>query len=120
MDREEKICNYLIDLLGYFCPIKWHKSKHNSICIKFKDTRLGSIRIANHKVRGKYNYKYNIDSRDETKMIMSYIRFIVNDLNDKALNINYVPNKYIVYNRYKKIYIEVFGYEEYKRFILRK
>jgi hypothetical protein len=38
----------------------WHKATTGSVYIRFKDNRLGSIRIGDHKGISKYKYKYNI------------------------------------------------------------
>lgn len=38
----------------------WHKANAGSVYIRFEDNRMGSIRIANHKERDRYKYKFNI------------------------------------------------------------
>lgn len=40
----------------------WHKATTNSIYIRFKDNRIGSIRIADHEGRDKLKYKFNLRS----------------------------------------------------------
>ena len=55
----------LLKELKSYGIIDWHKSLHDSRYIKFRDCRLGSIRIANHPGRQKYNYTYEISTDDE-------------------------------------------------------
>jgi len=41
----------------------WHNSEtSNSVYIRFKDSRMGSIRISDHKGKSKYKYKFNMRS----------------------------------------------------------
>lgn len=59
-----QIANNIIDELNKL-NIKsyiWYKAKTGSIYIRFDECLLGSIRIADHEGRQKYNYKYNIRS----------------------------------------------------------
>jgi hypothetical protein len=40
----------------------WHKATSNSVYIRFKDSRIGSIRLADHTGRSKLKYKFNLRS----------------------------------------------------------
>lgn len=40
----------------------WHNATHGSAYIRFEDSRIGSIRIADHKGRKHLNYRWNIRS----------------------------------------------------------
>lgn len=44
---------------GIKCYI-YHQSKYNSVYVKFEDERMRSVRIADHKGREKYKYKFNL------------------------------------------------------------
>ena len=44
----KKVNDTFMSVLKPYGALEWHKSKYNSYYIKFKDTRLGSIRIADH------------------------------------------------------------------------
>ena len=60
--KTESISNDVLSALieqGVECYI-WHKATTGSIYIRFKDVRVGSIRIADHKGRSKLKYKYNL------------------------------------------------------------
>lgn len=67
----EHIANRLLKLLnreGLGAYI-WHKATTKSCYIRFEDSRLGSIRIADHNGREKYQYKFNV----RTDISRSYI-----------------------------------------------
>lgn len=112
-----KIFETLYNRLEEYGAIKWHKSLNKSYYIKFKDVRLGSIRIADHKGRNKYNYTYEIYQND--KDIECKIEKIVNQIMDKSKRIyNFNPKKFIVF--YINNYIEVENLREYKEVIFKK
>lgn len=95
--------------------IKWHTSKTNSIYIKFKDVRLGSIRISDHKGRKKYNYTYELTNTNTIETVNNVIQLIKEK--SKTLS-NFDPEKYIVYSSRERCYLEVSNYETYKDYIL--
>jgi hypothetical protein len=45
--------------LGVDCYI-YHVSKHGSTYIRFKDARIGSVRVGDHESLDKYNYKFSL------------------------------------------------------------
>jgi len=58
----KKLANRVIKRLqeeGVECYL-WHATK--SAYIRFKDSRIGSIRLGDHKGRSQYSYKWNIRS----------------------------------------------------------
>ena len=40
----------------------WHAANTGSAYIRFKDCRIGSVRLGNHKGRSQYSYRWNIRS----------------------------------------------------------
>lgn len=117
--REIDISNILLDRLQSFGAIKWHKSLNHSFYIKFRDIRLGSIRISNHRSRERYHYTYEIFVKD--KDIERRIEEIVEGITMKAKWIkNFDPEKFIVFDVDERIYIEVENFSEYKNHILKK
>lgn len=109
--------NKLLELLKDYGSILWHKSKDNSIYIKFKDTRLGSIRISDHSGRDKYNYTYEIFV-NEVNNIDEKINEIVNNIICKSKKIpNFNNKKFIVY--LNGTYADVKNFKQYKKCILR-
>jgi len=113
------ISNVLVESLKNYGSIKWHKNSNHSFYIKFRDVRLGSIRIANHRGRDRYHYTYEIFKSD--KDIERKIDDIVNAVIDKSQRIyNFDPEKYIVFDIKERKYKEVNGFREYKEAILNK
>ena len=58
----QDLCNKVVQTLndiGIECYI-WHKATTGSCYIRFKDNRIGSIRIGDHDGRDKLKYKWNI------------------------------------------------------------
>lgn len=111
------ITKHLLKELKEFGAIDWHESKHSSRYIKFKDTRLGSIRIADHKGRSKYSYTYeltDISTEEEINEVINSIKF-------KSMTINGFDQKnFIVYNSKIRAYITLSTFKEYKDYVLRK
>jgi hypothetical protein len=52
---------YLLNNLRHLGAIKWH-SNTTSFYIKFRDIRIGSVRLSNHNSRERYNYTYEYKS----------------------------------------------------------
>ena len=77
--KELYISDVLVESLKDYGAIKWHKNDNHSFYIKFRDVRLGSIRIANHKGRNKYHYTYEIykDDKDIERKIDDTIHSII-------------------------------------------
>lgn len=117
--NELSISNVLYEKLKNYGAIKWHKNENHSFYIKFKDTRLGSIRIANHGGRSRYNYKYEIITvRDN---VNKKINEITSSIINKSLTIqNFDPNKYVIYDPVKKTYKEISCFVEYRDRIKKK
>lgn len=116
--REIDISNALVDRLESFGAIKWYKNDNHSFYIKFRDVRLGSIRIANHRGRERYHYTFEIFVND--KDIESRIEEIVETVMRKAKFIRgFDPEKFVVFDSESRQYIEVADFAEYKRHILK-
>lgn len=117
--REIDISNILVERLHSLGAIKWHKNKNHSFYIKFKDVRLGSIRIANHRGREQYHYTFEIFVSD--KDLEQKIEEIVESVKMKAKRITgFDSEKYIVFDTEARQYIEVDNFEEYKNYILKR
>jgi len=117
--KEIDISNILFSRLESCGAIKWHKNANHSFYLKFRDVRLGSIRIANHRGRERYHYTYEIFVKD--KDIEQKIEEIVESVTMKARYINgFDPEKFIVFDRETRQYIEVDNFTEYKNRILKK
>lgn len=116
---ELDISNQLIESLDKYGAIKWHKNRDHSFYIKFRDTRLGSIRISNHKGREKYHYTYEVFRNDED--LDRKIHDIIMDIERKTKTIyNFDPSKYIVFNPETRGYVEVPSFREYKDHVLKR
>ena len=114
--NELYISDVLFESLRDWGAIKWHKNENHSFYIKFKDVRLGSIRIANHKGRDRYHYTYEIFKED--KDIERKIDDIVESIKKKAETIrDFDPIRYIVFDKKKRTYKVVKSLEEYKKAI---
>ena len=95
--------------------IKWHTSKTNSIYIKFKDVRLGSIRISDHKGRKQYNYTYELNENSTKSNILAVIGSI--KAKSRILS-NFNPENFIVYSKTQQMYIQLKSLNEYKNHVL--
>ena len=111
-----------MSVLKPYGALKWHRSKHNSYYIKFKDVRLGSIRIADHNGRKKYSYTYQVFTQNKTKdELRTEIENIIEKIIIKSKIIkDFNPNIYIVYNSNTNQYITLKTIEDYKNYILKK
>lgn len=113
----DAIANTVLNELKHIGAFKWHVSNYHSIYIKFRDTRLGSIRIADHNGREKYNYKYQLTDASNRKLI----RATIFKIRDHAKSIpDFNPDKFIVYSTAQNKYVEVESFDEYKNVILKK
>lgn len=64
----DSTAEYLLRELKTLEAYIYHKAyPSNSIYIKFKDRRLGSIRISDHEGRSRYSYRWNLRSDIESK-----------------------------------------------------
>jgi len=115
-----KVSKRLLKELKPFGAIDWHTSKNDSRYIKFRDCRIGSIRIADHDGRKSYKYKFNIDTNkvtdlDREVMIMTLqIKTAIQFIGD------FNPENYIVYNNNYGGYVKLDNYEQYKEVVLNK
>ena len=114
-----KVRDKLFNQLQEFGAIKWHKSSYGSCYIKFKDTRLGSIRISDHEGRQKYTYKYEVHVNGHN--ISGQIDAIVKAVKEKTESLHgFDPERFIVWSNLKGMYEEVPNFQEYKKRILKK
>lgn len=118
----KKVNDAFMSVLKQYGALEWHKSKYNSYYIKFKDTRLGSIRIADHNGRKKYSYTYQVFTQNKTKdELRTEIENIIEKIIIKSKIIkDFNPNIYIVYNSNTNQYITLKTIEDYKNHILKK
>ncbi len=118
----KKVNDAFMSVLKQYGALEWHKSKYDSYYIKFKDVRLGSIRIADHNGRKKYSYTYQVFTQNKTKdELITEIENIIEKIIIKSKIIdNFNPNIYIVYNSNTNQYITLKTREDYKNHILKK
>lgn len=118
----KKVNDAFMSVLKPYGALEWHKSKYDSYYIKFKDTRLGSIRIADHNGRKKYSYTYQVFTQNKTKdELRIEIENIIEKIIIKSKIIkDFNPNIYIVYNSNTNQYITLKTIEDYKNYILKK
>lgn len=116
MDNVNKLYNIIYKELKKYGAIKWHTSKYGSKYIKFKDTRIGSIRFSDHNGRQRYNYTYEINIDSNIEDANTIIESIINKT--KSI-IDFDNKKFIVYkNGYGYITLE--NMEQYRKAILKK
>ena len=118
----KKVNDAFMSVLKPYGALEWHKSKYNSYYIKFKDTRLGSIRIADHDGRKKYSYTYQVFTQNKTQdELIIEIETIIEKIIIKSKMIkNFDPHKYIVYDTRINQYIILNKKKEYYDYILKK
>ena len=117
--NEKQISEILIERLKDYGIIKWHKNQNHSFYLKFRDVRLGSIRIANHKGREKYHYTYEIYKSDKDKERI--IEDIVESIKMKASKINnFNSTNWIVWDKTNNRYTKVRDFTDYKNKIWEK
>ncbi len=112
----KQITKQILTELKDFGAINWHTSKHNSKYIKFKDVRLGSIRIADHKGLSWYSYTYeltDISTEEEINQVISQIK-----LKSQSIT-NFDSSKFIVYSTQQRLYVEAPNFKIYKEHILK-
>lgn len=113
----KEITKQLLIQLEPFGAFKWHTSKYGSVYIKFRNIRLGSIRIADHTGRAKYSYTYELNPNST----MADIEAIVTAIKAKAQTIyDFNPDHYIVFNQTYRMYFQLENFEQYKNYILKK
>lgn len=113
----KQITKQLLKALKPLGAIDWHTSNHGSRYIKFKDVRLGSIRIADHKGRTKYSYTYELNDLSTEDEIL----LVIFEIKRKARTLpNFDPQKYIVYSEKYRTYVEAKNFKAYKNHILKK
>ena len=118
----KKVNDAFMSVLKPYGALEWHKSKYNSYYIKFKDVRLGSIRIADHDGRKKYSYTYQVFTQNKTKdELRIEIETIIEKIIIKSKMIkNFDQHKYIVYDTKINQYIRLNKKKEYYDHILKK
>lgn len=114
--NKTQISNILKEELEPYGLLFWHESKHGSLYYKFKDTRLGSIRISDHKGRDKYNYRYELYSDSSKKEDVFSV--IVGCIESSYQIEDFDPTKFIVFKNKK--YSELNNFKEYRNHILKK
>lgn len=109
--------NQLLKALKPLGAFLWHEAKtSDSIYIKFRDSRLGSIRLSDHNPRARYGYTYDLRINDlelESKTIEMIYKIFA-----KSKTIyNFNPKLFIVYDKELKDYLEVNSEKEFKEYI---
>ena len=88
--------DYLFNNLKHLGCIKWHNNA-TSYYLKFKDCRIGSIRLSNHQSRKRYNYKFEY-IKPNGKFEKKKLDEIIDKVHIRVLELQgFNPNKYIVY-----------------------
>lgn len=69
-----KARTFFLEALKDYGILLWHTSSNGkSTYLKFRDCRLGTIRISNHECQKKYNYSccfnYELDSEEKKKRL---------------------------------------------------
>jgi len=107
----------MLEPLFKYGLVFWHQSKTNSYYYKFRDARLGSIRISNHKARPHMKYTYMFPHN----AVKQAVRFISAETEKRASNIQYFdPNQFVAYNKDRssnKKYIRFFSENEWRAYI---
>ena len=117
--NEKEISESLFRWLEPYSVIKWHKNRNHSFYLKFRDVRLGSIRVSNHPGRELYRYTYKLYRQDEE--IEKKISDVVSKVIAKSETIkNFDPKKFIVWDKENKVYKEVADYKTYRATILKQ
>jgi hypothetical protein len=117
--NELYISDVLFESLKDYGAIKWHKNSNHSFYIKFKDTRLGSIRISNHRGIGRYHYTYEIHVHSND--IDGKIKEVADSIIEKSKSIRgFDPNKYVVFNSSTRRYEEVKNFNDYREVIYKR
>ncbi len=118
----KKVNDAFMSVLKQYGALEWHKSKHNSYYIKLKDTRLGSIRIADHDGRKKYSYTYQVFTQNKTKdELRAEIETIIENIIIKSKTIKDFNHKdFIAYDSKIKQYIKLKNEQDYINHILKK
>lgn len=95
---------YLYNELKHLGCIKWHNNRV-SYYLKFKDCRIGSIRLSNHGSRKIYKYTFDyIQANGKYKK--KQLDKIIDDIHMKVINLKeFNPNICLVYKNGK--YIEI-------------
>lgn len=109
--------NKLMRELESLGALRWHTSITNSIYIKFKDIRLGSIRISDHKGRTQYSYTYELNENSTKSDILAVIGNI--KAKSRILS-NFNPEHYIVFDPKQHRYKQLDNFEQYKDHILKR
>lgn len=113
-----KYQNILFKKLKNLGAIKWHNNSQSAY-IKFKDVRLGSIRISDHNARERYSYTYELFYNNGVEE--NQIKEIVEKITEKSKTLKgFKADKYLVFDYRENHYKRVKTYEEYRNYILRK
>ena len=103
---------FLLKELKHLGAVQWHNNA-TSFYIKFKDCRIGSIRLSNHKSRKIYNYKFELIN-EKREFNLKELEKLIDDVHKKVLNLEgFNPNKFIVYKKNKYIEIEEKNYRDH-------
>ena len=106
--------DYLFENLKHLGCIEWHNNA-TSYYLKFKDCRIGSIRLSNHQSRKRYHYKFEY-IKPNGKFEKKKLDKIIDEIHMKVLELKgFNPNKYIVFKN--KEYVEI-KEKDYRKHIL--
>lgn len=118
--KELFVSDYITSALKDYGSIKWYKNSNHSFYIKFKDVRLGSIRISNHNGRTKYRYKYDINVKKVHNLIETANK-IISQIVEKANSLHdFNPDLFVVWDNEERKYRTVETFKEYKNIILKR
>lgn len=110
----KKTKNYLLKNLESYGVLHWYTaSSGKSVYLKFKDHRLGTIRISNHKNVRQEHYAWDLNYLELNKYKLDKIIEQVGEKSKKIPKFN--PNKFMVYNQRVEKTVCVQTFSEYRK-----
>lgn len=88
---------YLYQELKHLGALNWYNNS-TSFYIKFKDNRVGTIRLSNHKGREKYNCRFELIS-DKGLFNVEELYEIIDKVHMRVLDIKgFNPDNFVIYH----------------------
>ena len=116
--NQKAACGQLLNELEKFGAFVWVYAKSGSVYIKFKDCRVGSIRIANHPGLGKYAYRYAVDVSKPDPVVQQQIASVVSSVRKRIAGIaHFDPEKFVIFDKKFRMYVLAKDYADYERHI---
>ena len=113
-DKLKQVRNFLMKELKDYGILVWHISSSNkSIYLKFRDHRVGTIRLSNHEKKDCYDFCWELNYETSTKKQADSLVWAVKEKIKTLEGFN--QNVYIVYNRRICKFVKARNMEEYRR-----